>query len=90
MVEDCADAQQQVDIYVLAPEDVVDVGAVAIKLAGEPVDRTFLSPEFGFDEFSDVYHGHKKCVDNFLLLIPALGSRMPTLEDKQSSRPTHI
>ena len=49
-----------------------------------------LSPEFGFDEFSDVYHGHKKCVDSFLLLIPALGSRMPTLEDKQSSRPTHI
>ena len=54
VIEDDGDAQEQLRVYGRPPENLVDVGAVAIKFAGEPADGSLLVFKFLLDELSDV------------------------------------
>ncbi len=56
VTEDEADSEQQFDVDILAFEYIVNVRPLTIEFAGEPCDASFLPAEFGFDEFSDLYH----------------------------------
>ena len=44
------DAQEQFCVYGRAPEELIDVSAVAAEFAGKPADGALLPTEFFFDE----------------------------------------
>ena len=51
------DAAQQGRVDALAPEDVVDILAVAVELACEPRHGTLLAAQLFLDFVADMYHG---------------------------------
>lgn len=51
------DAAQQGRVDALAPEDVVDILAVAVELACEPCHGALLAAQFLLDFVADMYHG---------------------------------
>lgn len=56
VVEDGADAQEQVGVDAALVEDAVHGFAVAAEFGGEPGHRALLALEFRFDGLSDVDH----------------------------------
>ena len=56
MVEDAGDAPEQVDVDILFPEDLVDVGTCAAELTGEPGNSTSLFVKRAFDKLSRMNH----------------------------------
>lgn len=54
MVEDDGDAEEKFRVDSGTLENLVDVGAVAIELAGEPADGTLLMLQLLLDELADV------------------------------------
>ena len=57
VAEDAGYASEQRGVDALALEDVVNVLAVAVELAGEPRHGALLPPEFCLDFAADVKHG---------------------------------
>ena len=56
MVEDLRDLREHECVDAVLVEDAIDGGAVAVELACEPADGTFLPCEFFSDSLSDIYH----------------------------------
>ena len=54
VLEDDGDAQEQLRVNGWPLENLVDIGAVAIKFAGEPTDGSLLLFKFLLDELSDM------------------------------------
>ena len=54
MVEHERNAQEEVGVQALAPEDAVHIGAVAVEVLRKPRDRPFLSAKLLFDELPHV------------------------------------
>jgi len=53
---------QQLGVNALTLKDVIDIGSLAIEVASKPTHASLLTPEFGLNQFSDMYggFGHKK------------------------------
>ena len=71
VLQDRADAREQLRIEALFAEDAVDVRTVASQVAGKPTDPALLPLQLRTDRFADVYAFHIPTAFEAIVPTPA-------------------